>query len=205
MPVWSAKRGASQAENETRHRHCHKIETFAEAGRSPSMPPYLTPDTLSWTDALIRMGAATFLPFLIGLERFWRNKPIDFRPFIIISVGSAGLLMAAVELLSASTDAQTQIDPTRVIEGVITGIGFLGAGAMFRQGNFVQGAGSAAAIWVAGAIGLACGMGEIWLAILMAAIVLTVLVASGPFTNKWDAEHQPDGDTETERQDTTHG
>ncbi|WJY17434.1 MgtC/SapB family protein [Alteriqipengyuania flavescens] len=156
------------------------------------MTDYLTPNTLAWTDALIRIGAATFLPFLIGLERFLRNKPIDFRPFIIISVSAAGLLMSAVELLSASTDSNTQIDPTRVIEGVITGIGFLGAGAMFRQGNFVQGAGSAASIWSAGAIGLACGMGEIWLAILMALVVLIVLVSSGPFTAKWDAQHGPD-------------
>ena len=156
------------------------------------MPDYLTPDTLTWTEALIRIGAATVLPFLIGLERFLRNKPIDFRPFIIISVSAAGLLMSAVELLSSSTDSNTQIDPTRVIEGVITGIGFLGAGAMFRQGNFVQGAGSAASIWSAGAIGLACGMGEIWLAMFMALVVLIVLVASGPFTAKWDAEHGPD-------------
>ncbi|MGB3166811.1 MAG: MgtC/SapB family protein [Alteraurantiacibacter sp.] len=161
--------------------------------RWAAMLDYFMPDTLTWTDALVRMGAATILPFFIGLERFLRDKPIDFRPFIIISVGSAGLLMAAIEMLAATSDSQTRIDPTRVIEGVITGIGFLGAGAMFRQGNFVQGAGSAAAIWSAGAIGLACGMGEIWLAIMIAAIVLMVLVASGPFTKKWDAEHQPGG------------
>ena len=141
---------------------------------------------------MVRMGAATLFPFLIGLERFWRNKPIDFRPFVIISVGSAGLVLAAIEMLASAGEApQSQIDPTRVIEGVITGIGFIGAGAMFRQGNFVQGAGSAAAIWSAGAIGLACGMGEIWLAAVMAGIVLVLLVASGPFTAKWDAEHQP--------------
>lgn len=156
------------------------------------MDEFASPTTLSWTQASVRMGAATLLPLLIGLERFFRSKPIDFRPFVIISVGAAGLVMAAIEMLAAATSPQTQIDPTRVIEGVITGIGFLGAGAMFRQGNYVQGAGSAASIWTAGAIGLACGMGEIWLAIMMSAIVLAVLIVSGPFTAKWDAEAHKD-------------
>jgi putative Mg2+ transporter-C (MgtC) family protein len=148
----------------------------------------MTPETMSLTDAAIRMGAATLLPLFIGLERFLRRKPIDFRPFIIISVGACGLIIASIELLQSTNDAQGRIDPTRVIEGVITGIGFLGAGAMFRQGNFVQGAGSAAAIWSAGAIGLACGMGEIWLGIAMTVVILAVLVASGPWTDRWDAQ-----------------
>lgn len=94
--------------------------------------------------------------------------------------------MASIEMLQSINDTSSNIDPTRVIEGVITGIGFLGAGAMFRDGNFVQGAGSAAAIWVAGAIGLTCGMGELWLATTISVIVLILLVASGPFTSKWD-------------------
>lgn len=144
---------------------------------------------MSWEDVGLRFAFATILPFLIGLERFFRRKPIDFRPFVIISVGSCGLVMASIEMLQSVNDTNSNIDPTRVIEGVITGIGFLGAGAMFREGNYVQGAGSAAAIWVAGAIGLSCGMGEIWLATIMAAIVLSLLVASGPFTSRWDPDH----------------
>ena len=144
---------------------------------------------MSWEDVWLRFAFATILPFLIGLERFLRRKPIDFRPFVIISVGSCGLVMASIEMLQSVNDTNSNIDPTRVIEGVITGIGFLGAGAMFREGNYVQGAGSAAAIWVAGAIGLSCGMGEIWLATIMAAIVLSLLVASGPFTSRWDPDH----------------
>ena len=100
--------------------------------------------------------------------------------------------MASIEMLQTINDTNSNIDPTRVIEGVITGIGFLGAGAMFREGNFVQGAGSAASIWVAGAIGLTCGMGELWLAITISAIVLVLLVTSAPFTSKWDPDHNED-------------
>ena len=137
---------------------------------------------MSWEVAGIRLLFATVLPLMIGMERYLRQKPIDFRPFVIISVGACGLVMASIEMLQSVTDSNSNIDPTRVIEGVITGIGFLGAGAMFREGNFVQGAGSAASIWVAGAIGLTCGMGEIWLGIAISLIVLILLIASGPFT-----------------------
>ena len=158
-----------------------------------------TPGTMTWETAAIRLAFATVLPLLIGLERFLRRKPIDFRPFVIISVGSCGLVMASVEMLQSINDANSNIDPTRVIEGVITGIGFLGAGAMFREGNYVQGAGSAAAIWVAGAIGLTCGMGELWLAIAISSIVLILLIASGPFTSRWDPDH-PDSDKSDENE-----
>lgn len=144
------------------------------------------PSTIGWLDVAIRMAAAVAFPFAIGLERFIHRKPIDFRPFVIISVAACGLLIGSIELLESSDDPQGNIDPTRVIEGVITGIGFIGAGAMFRDGNFVQGAGSAAAIWCAGAIGLVCGMGEIWLGAIISAIVLVLLLVSRPFTERWD-------------------
>jgi putative Mg2+ transporter-C (MgtC) family protein len=176
--------------------HC----TTAAAGyfrgheRFPAMQEYLVPSTLGWIDVAIRMGAATLLPLAIGLERFFHEKPIDFRPFVLISVGACGLLLASMELLHENTDPQGQMDPTRVIEGVITGIGFLGAGAMFRRGNFVKGAGSASAIWCAGAIGLICGAGDIWLAIIITVIILVLLVASRPYTANWDPEPSRDDD-----------
>ncbi|MEW4468807.1 MgtC/SapB family protein [Parasphingorhabdus sp. JC815] len=144
------------------------------------------PEAISLAEALWRMGAATILPFLIGLERFLRKKPIDFRPFVIISVAACGIAIGSMELVEASAEPQAQVDPSRVFAGVITGIGFLGAGAMFRDGSFVQGAGSAASIWAAGAIGLICGFGELWLAAIVTIIILTLLIVSGPFTSKWD-------------------
>ena len=150
------------------------------------MTDMLHPSSLSWFDVAWRLGAATLFPLIVGLERFFHKKPIDFRPFVIISVAACGLLIGSIELLQSSNDSQAQIDPTRVIEGVITGIGFIGAGAMFREGNYVQGAGSAASIWCAGAIGLVCGMGELWLGAIVSVIVLLLLIVSRPFTERWD-------------------
>ena len=152
---------------------------------------YLAPDTITWTDFMIRISAAIILPLILGIERFVHRKPIDFRPYVIISVGACGLMIGVVEFARGLTDSQFGTDPSRVLQGVITGIGFLGAGAMFREGHFVQGAASAASIWVAGAIGLICAMGEIWLAISISAIVLAVLLISGPFTEDYDsADHE---------------
>jgi putative Mg2+ transporter-C (MgtC) family protein len=74
------------------------------------------------------------------------------------------------------------------VESSRPGIGFLGAGAMFREENYVEGAGSAASIWAAGAIGLICGVGMLWLAALLAGGVLLVLVVSAPLTAKYDAD-----------------
>ncbi|MGE8135904.1 MgtC/SapB family protein [Novosphingobium subterraneum] len=91
-----------------------------------------------------------------------------------------------MELGARDLRPQIDVGPSRIFAGVITGIGFLGAGAMFREENFVKGAGSAASIWAAGAIGLLCGVGMLWLAGLLAAGVLLVLVASAPFTGKYD-------------------
>lgn len=156
------------------------------------MDELFTPTTLTWLDIAVRVGCATLLPLAIGLERFLRRKPIDFRPFVIISVAACGLLIGSMELLQDTADPQGRIDPTRVIQGVITGIGFLGAGAMFRDGAFVQGAGSAASIWGAGAIGLVCGMGELWLAAIIAGVILSLMLVSEPVTKKWDASEEND-------------
>lgn len=152
---------------------------------------HLTPEHLTWSEILLRTGAAALLPFLIGLERFVHRKPIDFRPFVIVSVAACGLALSTTELAGISSDAQVTIDPTRVYDGVITGIGFLGAGAMFRHQDFVVGAGSAAAIWAAGAIGLLCGMGFVWLALVVTVPVLATLLLSAPFVRRYDNNTDP--------------
>ena len=150
------------------------------------MNEILAPDALDWQTAFVRLIAATLLPLAIGIERFVRKKPIDFRPYVIISIVACGLLLATQDLLTAQATEGTPIDPTRVMQGVITGIGFLGAGAMYREGDFVKGAGTAASIWSAGAIGLICGIGEIWLAGVITVVIVGLMLFSAPVTEKWD-------------------
>lgn len=155
-------------------------------------PGSFEPLHIGWMEAALRISVAFVLPLLIGLERFLSRKPLDFRPYVIISVAACGLSLASLELVQLTSDQQLQIDPTRVFAGVMTGIGFLGAGAMFREEQFVKGAGSAAAIWAAGAIGIVCGIGLLWLAVLIAVPILLLLVISGPFIDHYDADVEED-------------
>lgn len=147
-----------------------------------------SPIHISWLEALLRIAASMLLPLLIGLDRFLRRKPIDFRPFMIVALAACALSLGIMELGARDLGPQIDVGPSRIFAGVITGIGFLGAGAMFREENYVKGAGSAASIWAAGAIGLLCGVGMLWLAGLLAGGVLLVLVVSAPFTGKYDTD-----------------
>jgi putative Mg2+ transporter-C (MgtC) family protein len=144
----------------------------------------LTPIDIDWGQALVRFLCAVLLPLAIGTERFLRRKPIDFRPFVIISVASCALTMGGLQLAYRGSDPQLSIDPTRIFAGVITGIGFLGAGAVFREGNHLVGSGSAAAIWAAGAIGILSGAGLLWLAGVVGILVLAVLLLSDPIVTR---------------------
>lgn len=165
-------------------------------------PGAFSPIHIGWVEALARVGLAILFALSIGVERFVHKKPVDFRPFVIIALASCGLGLMAVELPFTSSDPNLSVDPAKVISGVMTGIGFLGAGALFREGDIVKGAGSAASIWSAGAIGLICGMGFLWLAGLVALGIVLLFLLSRRFvevdsyTTRID-----DGDKESERSD----
>ena len=146
-------------------------------------PGTLFPIHIDWLDAFARVGMSILFALSIGVERFVHKKPVDFRPFVIIALASCGLGIMVVELPFTSADPNLSIDPAKVISGVMTGIGFLGAGALFREGDIVKGAGSAASIWSAGAIGLICGMGFIWLAGIVALGIVLLLLLSRRFVD----------------------
>lgn len=151
-------------------------------------------------DAILRLGAALLLSLALGMERFLRKKPIDFRPFVIIALASSALTVSIIEFAYGTQHERISIDPARVLSGVMTGIGFIGAGALFREDHTVYGAGSAASIWAAGAIGLICGLGYLWLAALLAVLLIALLLLSRPFTQEYtiQIDEEEDGD-DTER------
>jgi putative Mg2+ transporter-C (MgtC) family protein len=96
-----------------------------------------------------RIALAAGLGYLIGLERQFRGKEAGDRTFALLGMGSAALVGLSMELFPLSAD--------RVIQGVATGIGFLGAGIIFRKTERVRGLTTAAAIWAATAVGVLCG------------------------------------------------
>lgn len=157
-------------------------------------PGTFAPLHLQWADVAARFGAALVLSLVLGIERFARRKPIDFRPFAIISLASCALTIGIIEFAFRADDPSLSIDPAKVISGIMTGIGFLGAGALFREKHIVQGAGSAASVWAAGAIGIVCGLGFLWLAIAVAVGVVAVLLLSRPFTDDYSVSVAEDAD-----------
>lgn len=159
-----------------------------------------SPAHLSWLDVLMRLGAAILIALALGLERFVHKKPIDFRPFVIISLSSCALVIGVSEYGMRVNDTALEVDPSRVVQGVLTGIGFLGAGALFRDSKTVYGAGSATSIWAAGAIGLLCGFGLLWLAALLGLGLLLILGLSRPFTDDYTIRID-DGDDEAGTRD----
>lgn len=143
------------------------------------------PVHISWLDALARFGAALLMSLCLGLERFLRDKPIDFRPFVIVSLASCTLTLAISEFAYRAEDNLFSIDPAKVVSGIMTGIGFIGAGALFREEHTVYGAGSAASFWGAGAIGIVCGFGFLWLSGMLTVALIALLVLSRPFTDQY--------------------
>jgi putative Mg2+ transporter-C (MgtC) family protein len=98
----------------------------------------------------------------IGLEREWRGSPAGLRTHMLVSLASALLMLAAVQQLAWLRDTPTdliRIDPVRMAHGVLTGIGFLGAGVIFREGASIRGLTTAASLWITSALGMLFGVG----------------------------------------------
>jgi putative Mg2+ transporter-C (MgtC) family protein len=155
-----------------------------------------SPVHISWCDALARFAAAFLLSLAVGMERFLRHKPIDFRPFVLIAVASCALVLGIAEFGYRTEQDEFSIDPAKVVSGIMTGIGFIGAGALFREKHVVHGAGSAASIWAAGALGIVCGLGMLWLAGLLTTALLIILIASRPFTKAYTIRVDDDEESE---------
>lgn len=118
-------------------------------------------------DLILRLVMGGMMGGLIGLEREFRAKEAGFRTHFIVALGSALFMMISQFAFSGRFDA------ARVAAQVVSGIGFIGAGVIIFQKNVVRGVTTAAGLWVAAAIGLACGSGMYWLA--GAATLLTVI------------------------------
>jgi putative Mg2+ transporter-C (MgtC) family protein len=120
-------------------------------------------------DVFLRLTLAAGLGGAIGLEREYRRKPAGLRTNMLIALGSALFSVMSVQLGSGAGS------PDRIAAQVVTGIGFLGAGAILRSGENIHGLTTAATIWVNAAIGMAAGLGAYAVASVGAAITLVVL------------------------------
>jgi len=139
----------------------------------------LSPDTIG---VLARMGMAMLCGGLLGLERQIRRKPAGLRTHMLVSLGAAAFTLVAFELfdrVAAGGDAAARMDPLRVIEAIVGGIGFLGAGSIIQARGSVEGLTTAGSLWFVGSVGIACGTGHFMIAWISVCLGLIVLIGVG--------------------------
>jgi putative Mg2+ transporter-C (MgtC) family protein len=133
----------------------------------------------SLTRVSINLGCALLAGALIGAERSYNGRAAGFRTLALVSLASAGAMSITLEpqfIAGMAPPGVNYLDPTRIGQGVMTGIGFLGGGVIFKEGVSVQGLTTAACIWATAALGMLFGLGMLAPAALMTALVLVALI-----------------------------
>ena len=138
---------------------------------------------LDWPEIVLRLGVATLAGGLIGLNRDLHGKPIGLKTLALV-----GLATAMVVVLADPSGDSTKISPeaSRIIQGILTGIGFLGAGVIVRAEHHfrVRGLTSAACTWLTACVGIACGIGQ-WRIVVVALAITFGLLTVGHRLERW--------------------
>jgi putative Mg2+ transporter-C (MgtC) family protein len=135
------------------------------------------PVPIELSEKLLRLGAAVLVGAIVGLNRDLRGKPAGLRTHALVAVGAALITLASAELTQPGDGGIS-----RTFQGIITGVGFLGAGVILHPStrtSHVHGLTTAASIWVVACIGAGCGAGTWATALLGAAITLAILTIGG--------------------------
>jgi len=156
------------------------------------------------TEVVLRLTAALLCGAVLGWEREARGKAAGFRTNMLIALGSAAITLLSLEV-AARSSGPGQYDPIRLLQGVIGGIGFLGAGAIMRAGGSIHGMTTAATIWVVGAIGIACGIGSYGIALICVVYCFIVLTVLDMVARRWiptpDVKEDPENQDPEESDD----
>ena len=131
--------------------------------------------TLAWNEQLLRLG----LGGTIGIERQFREQEAGLRTHMLVAVGAALFTIVSAfgfhDVLATGNGAYVRLDPSRIAAQIVSGIGFLGAGAIIRQGLSIRGLTTAATLWIVAAIGMACGAGTYGAALIATVLVMIML------------------------------
>ena len=137
---------------------------------------------MDWSEILLRLGVATLAGGLIGLNRDLHGKPIGLKTLALVSLATAMLLV-----LTHTDESKIISDAgSRVMQGILTGIGFLGAGVIVHAGRHfrVRGLTSAACTWLAACIGIVCGLGQ-WRVVTIALVITFAVLTIGNRLEHW--------------------
>jgi putative Mg2+ transporter-C (MgtC) family protein len=140
-------------------------------------------------DLLVRLAVGTLLGAVIGYERYRRGRPAGLRTHLIVGLASTAFMLVSTDLVYFRHYAQVDLapfDPTRIAASIVTGVGFLGGGAIIRTGLNVQGLTTAAGLWLVAAIGMAAGAGMYALAVASTVIGVVALAVLRRLERKED-------------------
>ncbi|MCQ9369413.1 MgtC/SapB family protein [Brevibacterium sp. 50QC2O2] len=124
--------------------------------------------------------AAFLLCSLIGLERQMRQKSAGYRTHVLVGLGACLFTLVSAYGFKEVLGHDVSLDPSRIAAQVVSGIGFLGAGVIFKGRNMVRGLTTASTVWVSAAVGMACGAGMVPLAAVMTLLLLIILLVIAP-------------------------
>jgi putative Mg2+ transporter-C (MgtC) family protein len=130
---------------------------------------------------VMRMGLALLLGAIVGLERQWHQRMAGTRTNALVATAAAAFVMIGI----VATDPA---GPSRIVGQIVTGIGFLGAGVIFKEGGTIHGLNTAATVWCSAAVGSLCGIGQLPYAVVLAVAVLFTNVALRPLGYKLHPE-----------------
>jgi putative Mg2+ transporter-C (MgtC) family protein len=141
---------------------------------------------LDLLDITTRLGAAALVGVAIGLNRYAHHKPTGLRTLSLVATGSAALVLATVDAANGALHADAM---SRVIQGIMTGVGFLGAGVIIRgqTDDDVRGLTTAAAVWMTAALGALCGIGAWKVTVPLSAIVALIMLMGSPIERRFSS------------------
>jgi putative Mg2+ transporter-C (MgtC) family protein len=134
---------------------------------------------------------ALFLGLMVGYERYYRGRAAGMRTYGFVCMASCALtaMLGYQRLWFGGSEVFNDVDPTRVIQGVVTGIGFLGAGVIMRDGMSISGLTTAASIWALAAVGILVGVGFYDAAILISVVLFAFMMWLSKFEHMLPARH----------------
>ncbi|MCK0139255.1 MgtC/SapB family protein [Aliiroseovarius sp. F47248L] len=143
---------------------------------------------------VIRSLVAMGLGLVVGLDREFKHKPLGMRAYMLVSLGAAAVCMVSLNIASEADAKGVSFDLSRVVSGIVGGIGFLGAGAIMsnRSNGKLRGVGSGSLIWVVGIIGLAVGFGFVIEAATVTLLSFLILTLVGLLRDRFDLQDHED-------------
>jgi putative Mg2+ transporter-C (MgtC) family protein len=135
----------------------------------------------------LRIGIAFLLAMPIGWERLKSERNLGLRTFPIVAIGACGFVLITKQISGATPESEA-----RIIAGLLSGIGFIGGGAILKEGGNVKGLATAASIWVTGAIGAAVALGREEIAIVMSLITFCTLRLLSPIVQSSNSSNNSD-------------